>query len=222
VNLLGVDCSSENLSLSIVYKGKPAININRRIKFGASELIVYIERYLKKIGAKVRDFDTFVIGSGPGSFTGLRISFSVIKAFALVTGVPVVSMSSFFSCALQLKNKAQKITILSDARKNLLYRADFNVKDGLLKMVGKIKLISFEDIKTSDKALFATYDSHLRKEITGRFKNINFYPEDIYPMAELLTDFISGSNGKKVFTHLEKLEPLYIHPKTCQIRKRKQ
>jgi tRNA threonylcarbamoyl adenosine modification protein YeaZ len=48
-----------------------------------------IERVLKSAHLPFSKIDRFITSTGPGSFTGLRIAFSALKAFALATGKPV-------------------------------------------------------------------------------------------------------------------------------------
>jgi len=84
MNILAVDSSTHNTSLCIECDGEVRFDFNRRLKFGASKLINFIDKALKKSSLGLEDIDTFLVGKGPGSFTGLRISFSIIKAFMVM------------------------------------------------------------------------------------------------------------------------------------------
>jgi tRNA threonylcarbamoyladenosine biosynthesis protein TsaB len=226
VNILAFDCSSENLSLAMIYKGKTLVNYNRRLCLGASQLVVILQRSLDKFDLSLKNFDTLLIGAGPGSFTGLRIAFSVAKAFALSTGIPVLAISSFAALAQSIKNRSKsgplypsdKITIITDARKNLLYRGDFKVIKERLKAASPLKLITYEDIHETGDRLFITYDDHIRRELHKRYSRILIYPKNIYPQAVSLIEYAGDLIKNKKFTPLHKLEPMYIHPKTCQIK----
>ena len=165
--------------------------------------------------------DAFVIGSGPGSFTGLRISFSVIKAFMMAKKKPAIAIPSFYSCAYPLRNKADRIAVVSDARRNLIYLSCFRTKNGNLTKEGKEKLITLDELNKIDKKyLLVTYDSHLRDKILSLNSKVNFYSKNVYPKAKYLIPLAELYYNKVKFTALEKLEPLYLHPKTCQVRKR--
>lgn len=219
MNLLALDTSSENISLAISKQGKIVFDLNRRIKFGASHLPAYIDRALKKIRLDPHKIDIFVLGAGPGSFTGLRISFSIIKALALVTKKPVISLSSFYSCAYGLSKKSKKIAVISDARKNLVYSIFFKVKDGILKIDRSPALSNItEVVKNNKDHLFCTYDSNLRKQVQEIACDVDFWPKDIYPRASSLIKLAAESGIGKKIKNIDKLEPLYLHPKTCQVR----
>tara|TARA_B100000315_G_scaffold205461_1_gene199227 strand:- start:371 stop:1036 length:666 start_codon:yes stop_codon:yes gene_type:complete len=221
MNLLGIDASSQNISLSVMLEGKIKVDFNQRIDFGASELTVYIDKALKKLSLKISDFDAFVLGSGPGSFTGLRISFAVIKAFALTTRKPIIALDSLLSCAYPLREKYEKIAVICDARKNLIYFSSFTFKKGNFKKKSKVSLLSLKQLAKKKDHIFITYDSHLRKELQAAYPRIEVYSKDIYPKIKNLMHLAGDYYQRKKFTPLKRLEPLYIHPKTCQIRKKK-
>ncbi len=221
MNLLALEASSLNISLCIKYQGKIISDINRKIPFGASLIIQWIDKELKKKHLGLKDMDAFVIGSGPGSFTGLRISFSLVKAFILALKKPAIMVGSFFPCAERLKKHSDKIVVIADARRNLIYAVSFKVKDGFLKKEAKEKLCSIEEFARNKKDyLFITYDRHLKEKVSAVEPRIKFYSQDIYPSARYLLPEAELCYNKGKFTPIEKLEPLYLHPKTCQIRKK--
>jgi len=222
VNFLAVDATSGNLSLYIRYGKDKEINLNRKIKFGASRLISYIDKSLKKAKIDLSAIDAFVIGSGPGSFTGLRISFSVIKAFMMAKEKPAIAIPSFYSCAYLLRNKSERIAVVSDARRGLIYLSCFKAKNENLTKEGRERLITLDElIKIGKKYLFITYDSHLRDKILSLNPKVNFYPKNIFPKAKYLMPLAELYYNKSKFTTLDKLKPLYLHPKTCQVRRKK-
>ncbi len=220
MNLLAVDTSSELISFAVVLKGKVIFDFNRRKKHAASRLIVYIKNALKKLGLSVKDFDAFCVGKGPGSFTGLRISFSIIKAFSISLEKPVIGIGSFFGCAAQIKHKYERIAVASDARRNLIYGAPFRVKDGKIIREKKEALYKPDDFleRYKDYTL-CTYDSFLRNKASQVDHTINVYPKDIWPKAKYLAMLAKEYYLEEKFTPLRKLEPLYIYPRDCQVKR---
>jgi len=218
LNLLAVDASSNNISICIARADKIVVDFNRRIRFGADTIITNVDKSLKKASLSLKDIDAFVVGSGPGSFTGLRISFSIIKAFAIAQNKPIIAIGSFFACALPFKDKAQKLAVVTDARRNRVYSAYFKVKKGELKKEGKEKLIKLEELSGYKDRLFLTYDAHIKAKALDVHKDIDFYPKEVYPKARYMLPLARQYYAKAEFTPVEKLKPLYLHPKTCQIR----
>ena len=220
MNLLAFDVSSHNFSLCIKQDEKLVLDINEIIKFGASELVVNIEKNLKKFNLDLDSFDAFVIGAGPGSFTGLRISFSVVKAFMLALDKPVIPVCSFYSCAYPFRNDSEKIAVIADARRGMIYLACYKSKNGNFKKDGKERLVKLADLIDMKDYFFITYDSNIREQLLSCSKGINFYPKDVYPKAKYLLPLAEDNYKKNKFVSVEKLSPLYLHPKTCQIRKK--
>ena len=220
MNLLGIDATSDNLSICATYKGKVIIDINKRIKFGASHLAEYIEKSLKKNKVRLDDFDSFVLGSGPGSFTGLRISFSIIKAFMMATKKKAIPIESSYSCAWPFRKKKEKIAVISDARRNLIYFSSFKSKNKKLAKEGKTQLLCLDEVLKKKDYFFITYDSDLRAKIIDTNTSIDFYPKDVYPKMSNLIEIAEDKYYKKQSVSVGKLVPLYLHPKTCQVRKK--
>jgi len=221
VNFLAVDATSANLSLYIRYGKDKEININRKLKFGASQLINYIDSSFRKEKIDLSDIDVLVIGSGPGSFTGLRISFSVIKAFMIAKIKPAIVIPSFYSCAYPLRDKSSDLAVVTDARRGLIYLSCFKVRGDNIIKIGKERLITlYELIKIDKKYLLITYESQLRDKILKLNSRLDFYSKDIFPKAKYLMPLAELYYNKGRFTTLDKLKPLYLHPKTCQVRKK--
>jgi len=221
INFLAVDATSTNLSLYISYGKGREININRKLKFGGSQLINYIDKSLRKEKVDLSDIDALVIGSGPGSFTGLRISFSVIKAFMMAKNKPVIVIPSFYSCAYPLRDKFANLAVVSDARRGLIYLSCFKAKDSNLTKQGREKLITLEQlIKIDKKYILITYEPELRDKILSLNSKLNVYPKDLFPKAKYLIPLAELYYNEGRFTSLDKLKPLYLHPKNCQVREK--
>jgi tRNA threonylcarbamoyladenosine biosynthesis protein TsaB len=219
MNVLAIDTSTLNLSFAIARKNKTAVTFNRQIRFGSSKLIVYIEKYLKRLSLDVSRIDAFVIGKGPGSFTGLRVGFSLVKAFAIALSRPVVTVGSLYVLAYPFRRAHPRIAVISDAKKNLVYAASFKVRKSVLVQEGKERLIALDSfIKSKKEYFFITPDIALRQLALSIEPCLAVAPEAVYPNAKYLLEIGIEEYNKARFTTIEDLEPLYLHPKTCQIR----
>jgi tRNA threonylcarbamoyl adenosine modification protein YeaZ len=54
-----------------------------------------IEELLAEAGLRLRDLDRIAVGTGPGSFTGVRIAVAYAKSLAYGSGVPLTGISSY-------------------------------------------------------------------------------------------------------------------------------
>lgn len=219
MRLLGIDCSSLNISLGAMDDERTLININKKKRKAASQIIIWIEKFLSEKKLKLNDFDAFVVGAGPGSFTGLRISFSIVKAFSLALKKPVISLGSFYSLAYKVRKISSKIAVFSDAGRDLIYGAVFKIEGERIRKIKKESFFELEEfVNTFKECLFVTYSKHLKKKVLSISPQVSLYPQEIWPSALLLCQVAKEYFRKKIFTSLKNLEPIYVYPKECQIR----
>ncbi len=82
MNILAFDTSSSVLSVALK-TGKSKVSEARLTGFfqHAENLLPLIAKLLKKHKISLSKINLFLIGRGPGSFTGLRVSFATLKGF---------------------------------------------------------------------------------------------------------------------------------------------
>ena len=94
MNFLGIDTTSKNELIVAHINGKDYMQFNIGAKHSEG-LLTHVEELLTKAKATLNDIDVFGNISGPGSFTGIRIGLTTIKAFASALRKPVVNVSRF-------------------------------------------------------------------------------------------------------------------------------
>ena len=70
---------------------------------------------LRRNGVHPRDISRYVVGLGPGSFSGIRAALAAVQGLALPCGAEVVGMSS--AAALAAGNGGEVVAIRGDARR---------------------------------------------------------------------------------------------------------
>ncbi|MDE3134269.1 MAG: tRNA (adenosine(37)-N6)-threonylcarbamoyltransferase complex dimerization subunit type 1 TsaB, partial [Acidobacteriota bacterium] len=63
----------------------------------AQRLLALIQELLERAGAGWEEVDRIAVGTGPGTFTGLRIGIATAEALAAATGTPVLGVSTLRS-----------------------------------------------------------------------------------------------------------------------------
>jgi tRNA threonylcarbamoyladenosine biosynthesis protein TsaB len=63
------------------------------------ELLARLDECLTEVGARRADLTAVVVGTGPGSFTGLRIGLATAKTIAYALSIPIVGVSSTLALA---------------------------------------------------------------------------------------------------------------------------
>ncbi|MBF0465610.1 MAG: tRNA (adenosine(37)-N6)-threonylcarbamoyltransferase complex dimerization subunit type 1 TsaB [Nitrospirae bacterium] len=103
------------------------VNLIPKKNTHSEKLMPAIDYILKESDTALSAVDAYVAAAGPGSFTGLRVGINTVKGFALVTGKPVISISTFEGLALNFPFAKYPVCILLDARKEDIYGAAYSI-----------------------------------------------------------------------------------------------
>jgi tRNA threonylcarbamoyl adenosine modification protein YeaZ len=98
------------------------------------ELLARLDEALAEAGTTRRALTAVVVGTGPGSFTGLRIGLATAKTIAYALSIPICGVSSTRALALAAANAdpgAKKVTIALPAGAADRYLHSFRIVDGL-------------------------------------------------------------------------------------------
>ncbi|MDD4463891.1 MAG: tRNA (adenosine(37)-N6)-threonylcarbamoyltransferase complex dimerization subunit type 1 TsaB [Desulfobacterales bacterium] len=137
MRILALDTASRTCSAALMEDGALVAEWNcGNGRTHATHLMVMIDQILRLSGAAISNVDGFAVSRGPGSFTGLRIGISTIKALALSMGKPLVGVSSLEALALQASHFPGLICALLDARKGEVYEARFRFSQGRMQKLG--------------------------------------------------------------------------------------
>jgi tRNA threonylcarbamoyladenosine biosynthesis protein TsaB len=80
-----------------------------------------LEFLLGELSLRMEQFELFAVAAGPGSFTGLRVGLTAVKAWAEVYGKPIAAVSALEAVAVQTRSRAEVIVPALDARRGQVY-----------------------------------------------------------------------------------------------------
>lgn len=89
-----------------------------------------LEELLLKTGCEIKNIKEIFCFNGPGSFTGIRVTLSVVKSIAYAENIPLFCQNTLWGLALNaLKTKCQNGLCLIDAQRGDVFALPFEVKN---------------------------------------------------------------------------------------------
>ena len=117
--VLGFDTSAAHCAAALV-RGRTvlAARVEDMAKGQAERLMPLLEEVLAEAGLGWHDLDALGVGTGPGNFTGVRISVAAARGLALGLGIPAVGVSVFEALA---QDAPRPVAVALDARRDEAY-----------------------------------------------------------------------------------------------------
>ena len=104
MKILSIDTASNICGVSILEDNKLICQLDNDTGRTHSEnLMPMINTAFEKTNLSLKDIELIVCDKGPGSFTGIRIGVSTVKAFSDSIGIPCVGISSIEALAYNVK-----------------------------------------------------------------------------------------------------------------------
>lgn len=155
------DTSSDLLKVSLIKDNKIIFDKELHTKNDHSiYLVPTIDEAFKSNNIDFKELDEIIVGNGPGSFTGTRISIAVAKTYAFSFNIPVYMISSleeliydndgydFYVPIIEEKKENLYFSIFDKDKKRVMddtYSSTEYMYKKLEELDGKILLISLSD-----------------------------------------------------------------------------
>lgn len=120
--VLGFDTSGPFCAAALLLHDRVIHRLEPMEKGQAERLIALLEEVLADGGIGWSDLQAIAVGTGPGNFTGVRISVAAARGLALGLGIPAVGVTRLQALAYGLP---RPVTVIEDARRGEVYVQDF-------------------------------------------------------------------------------------------------
>jgi len=148
MKILAIDTSTEYCSVALLENEVLISEVNDNASFSHNKkLFTAIDSILKENSLTLKDIDLIACGSGPGSFTGLRVGISAVKSIAYSSSIRVSAINSLDSMAMGglLENKDSKVRVFFDGKQKDLFTSEYTLKNNLPVRNAEIELISLKE-----------------------------------------------------------------------------
>jgi tRNA threonylcarbamoyladenosine biosynthesis protein TsaB len=129
----------------------------------SAQLVPQIAALLAKHGFTKHDIGGFVVASGPGSFTGLRVGLAAIKALAEILDKPIAAVSLLEAVAIT-SGVQGCVTALLEAGRGEVYLGEYEVAGDSARLVEE-RLLRREEVWAGEPSKLVTADEALAKEV---------------------------------------------------------
>lgn len=101
--ILAVDTSTRAGSVAVLRDGElVGVRATTPGQAHASSFFIEVQALLDHLAIPMTAFDLFAVAAGPGSFTGLRVGLTAVKAWAEAFDQPIAPVSSLEAIAIQV------------------------------------------------------------------------------------------------------------------------
>lgn len=131
MNTLTIE-SSTDIELLALTKGKEHFQFAQKTGLSHStDMFINLEWLLDSARINVGQIDLIGAGTGPGSFTGVRIAVSTARMLSQILGVPLVGVKSheIYAASCETVNNGL-IAVAFDAKKSRVYAALYSRENG--------------------------------------------------------------------------------------------
>ncbi|HKW65723.1 MAG TPA: tRNA (adenosine(37)-N6)-threonylcarbamoyltransferase complex dimerization subunit type 1 TsaB [Terriglobales bacterium] len=135
--LLAADTSGKHGSIALARGDERSFEVLEVVPLAggtfSAQLVPQIADLLSRHGFSKHNLDGFVVASGPGSFTGLRVGLAAIKGLAEVLRKPIAAASLLEVLAVAGDVENGVVAAL-DAGRNEVYAGEYEVAGGSARM----------------------------------------------------------------------------------------
>ena len=190
MNYIAIDTSDKHLTIIVKKDGKfYEFFTEDSGKKHSVMLMPELEKLLIEADMSVKDADFYACVTGAGSFTGIRIGISTVKAFMFSSGKPCLAVTSFDTLAY---NKQGKVLAVIDANHDAYYVAgydggkvilppSFMQKSEVEKIVPEYEFIVSSTVTPFGGEIVSRSDG-LKKAIESKETELSSDPESLVPV----------------------------------------
>ena len=163
----------------------------------AKYLVDRIASVIKRNKLTINDIDQIVVGSGPGSYTGLRVAVMVAKMMGYSKNIPVKTVSSLF---FMTSGYEGSVAALIDARRGYVFSAVYENGKTLLEE-GYRSFVELQDVELYKRARTVFIDDRSYEVSAKRILERAILVEDIH---DLVPEYLRKTEAENNYDKMRK------------------
>ncbi len=203
MNIICIDTASQNIGITA--KGDSAsftsifTSNNRRVNSHAAFVLPLAEYAVEQAGFSIQETEVIICPQGPGSFTGLRLAYSVAKGLQMKTQAKFYAVPVLEALAFKHKNTAEQILTIIDAKRDCFYAQLFENGKAISESVDSPAEEIIKMLKTEKKTNICgvgtkKFQEDILNAKTGiDKKDITYIDFDIENLSKLMLEYYENN-----------------------------
>ena len=213
--ILSIDTSGPLFSIAILNNKYLEIREFEANKAQSERMIIEIQALLKTLSLSFKEIKGIAFGSGPGSFSGVRVACGIAYGIAFAKEIPINGVNTLDALAAINPNKNSISCI--DARMQQMYLGAFEFKNSKITNMGEMGVFdpkSLPEYQLTNPIIIGSGVKIYINQLKERYGHLNpFYDKKNYALAGVIAK-LSQNRFLKDFD-LVNASPSYIRNKVA-------
>lgn len=155
-----IDTSNKYLYLELLDNNSKLIYFSEGNNDHSEKLIDAVSSFMQSSGYTVNDITEVIVGRGPGSYTGVRVSGVVAKVLASIKNLKLTSFSSLDLLLTTSNFEDGKYLIKMDAKRGHSYAKVVIINNGKLEVIKDEAFLENTELEMYNDYITITQDTH--------------------------------------------------------------
>lgn len=215
MKILALDAVTEACSAALWIDGE----VEERYAVAPREhtrlILPMVDELLQQAKLTPGNLDMIAFDRGPGSFTGIRVTMSVVQGLAFASELPVLPVSSLAALAQVAwrSHGAERVLGLIDARMGELYWGEYHLHGEVMTLQGKEGVAPLANIPPCRECHIigsgvSVYQDALRE---AGYTQLIDEERSRYPRAGYIAELAAGRSGEAMA--VDEARPVYLRNK---------
>jgi len=209
LRILLIDCSSKKIEFGFRSENSETILTEVNRTGNTDNLLYSLKNFFTENNISLQPSDVIGLSNGPGSFTGLRVSSSIVKGICFASGCRLAETVTLDVIANKINSNKKIIPLIfSNSKNSEYYYSEYVKKNNSTQRISDYRTDFLEDIlniRNSDFAINEKKEFEIPKKYTQSIKDVSDI-SNLNSLLELTLNKISEND----FSDFTLSKPFYM------------